>query len=212
MSIPFGNTGENPERPRCVLASASSVVLSLRRLLFLPLDPRRPSLPAKVQRQLLGSATGPRQLLGSERGPWQPLGRTKGRPSWLLVWVVLTALSGGARAADGGEECRWRRQQRDALASAAMEQEIALARTLRGRLCPDLAARAEGANAKDGQYAPIDYGAWSRCRLQAERQLEASRPVRYRNSQGFTFYTSEGATLARQADEHLRDLKERRCL
>jgi hypothetical protein len=116
-----------------------------------------------------------------------------------------------ARAA-GVEECRWLRQQRDALASAAMEQEIALARTLRQRLCPDLARRAEGANARDDHYTPIDYAAWNKCRLAAERRLEASHAVRYRNSQGFTFYTAAGGTLARQADELFARYKEAQCL
>jgi hypothetical protein len=124
---------------------------------------------------------------------------------------LLAMFSAVARAVDG-EECRWLRQQRDGLATAAMEQEIALARTLRGRLCPNLAARAEVANARDGQFSPIDYSAWSRCRVEAERQLEASRPVRYRNSQGFTFYTESGARLARQADGRLTLLKARKCL
>lgn len=201
LLVPRQTIGEPSELAWRTLVSGLLVVLSLRRLLFLRLDHLGPLLPTKV----------PRQPLGSAESHCNPLGSAKGRPGWLLVWALLAALSGGARAAEGGE-CRWRRQQRDALASAAMEQEIALARTLRGRLCPDLAARAEEANAKDGRYGPIDYGAWSRCRLQAERQLEASRPVHYRNSQGFTFYTSEGAILARQADEHLRDLQERHCL
>lgn len=126
--------------------------------------------------------------------------------------MALLAIVGGvARAADG-EECRWLRQQRDGLATAAMEQEIALARTFRGRLCPNLAARAEVANARDGLFSPIDYTAWSRCRLEAERQLEANRPIRYRNSQGFTFYTESGASLARQADERLTLLKAQHCL
>lgn len=79
--------------------------------------------------------------------------------------------------------------------------EVALARTIQQRLCPDLAARAAGANALDGVYTPIDFGAWSRCRVEAERRLEQNHPVRCRNSQNFTFYTAAGASLARQADD-----------
>jgi len=124
-----------------------------------------------------------------------------GRQALSLLLSLVVGFSPVAWADDDGAECRWLREQRDALASAAMEQELALARTMRGRLCPDLAARAEGANARDGAYAPLDFAAWSRCRQEAEKRLEASHPVRYRNSQGFTFYTAEGASLARQADE-----------
>ena len=127
--------------------------------------------------------------------------RATGRQAlFLLLLLLLVAGFRTVAWAGDGADCRWLRQQRDALASAAMEQELALARTIRGRLCPDLAARAEGANARDGAYAPLDFAAWSRCRQEAERRLEASHPVRYRNSQGFTFYTAEGASLARQAD------------
>jgi hypothetical protein len=82
-----------------------------------------------------------------------------------------------------------------------MEQELALSRWFRGRICPNLSAQAEQANARDGVYSPMDYAAWSRCRLEAERMLEASQPVRYRNLQGFIFYTPQGASLARDADK-----------
>lgn len=124
-----------------------------------------------------------------------PIGR---RGLILLVALVVGWSLGGQAAAE--EDCRALRLRRDALASAAMEQEIALARTFRERLCPDLAERAEGANALEGDDRPLDFGAWSRCRVEAERQLEQSHRVRYRNSQGFTFYTPRGAALARQAD------------
>lgn len=92
-----------------------------------------------------------------------------------------------------------------------MEKELALVRQLRAGICPDLAARAEGANARDDQYTPIDYAAWSRCRQRAERQLVASQRVWFRNKQGFMFYTPEGAALAQQADE-VAALKKRHCL
>jgi hypothetical protein len=124
--------------------------------------------------------------------------------------ALMVGLGPGAWAADG-EDCRALRQQRDALAAAAMEQEMALARWFRERLCPRLSAQAEQANARDGVYAPMDYGAWSRCRLEAERQLERSHPVRYRNLQGFTYYTQQGANLARQADDLTRQRQAMAC-
>jgi hypothetical protein len=131
-------------------------------------------------------------------------------PGWrhgpILLLAVILGSSVRALAAEQ-EECHALRLQRDALASAAMEQEVALARTIQQRLCPDLAARAAGANALDGIYRPIDFGAWSRCRVDAERRLEQIHSVRYRNAQGFTFYTAEGASLARQADA-VRKLRE----
>jgi hypothetical protein len=127
-----------------------------------------------------------------------------------VLLALVAGFSGVARAEDGAD-CRWLRLQRDALASAAMEQELALARLFRARLCPKLSSLAEGANARDGAYAPIDFAAWSRCRQEAEWRLEASHPVRYRNSKGFTFYTAEGASLARQADEIWTRRRARNC-
>ena len=88
---------------------------------------------------------------------------------------------------------------------------MALARWFRERLCPRLSVQAEQANARDGVYVPMDYGAWSRCRLEAERQLERSHPVRYRILQGFTFYTQQGANLARQADDLTRQRQAMAC-
>ncbi|MFN9426541.1 MAG: hypothetical protein ACK6CO_06120 [Cyanobacteriota bacterium] len=121
---------------------------------------------------------------------------------WKLIpgVVLLLGLGGLAHAADV-QACRELRQRREALASRAMEQELALVRTIRGRLCPRLAMQAEGANARDGRFTPINYAAWNRCRLEAERELEATHPIRYRNRQRFTFFTVAGADLAAQADQ-----------
>ncbi|MFN7629811.1 MAG: hypothetical protein ACK5R2_00800 [Cyanobacteriota bacterium] len=121
---------------------------------------------------------------------------------WQLIpgVVLLLGLGGLAHAADV-QACRELRQRREALASRAMEQELALVRTIRGRLCPRLAMQAEGANARDGRFTPINYAAWNRCRLEAERELEATHPIRYRNRQRFTFFTVAGADLAAQADQ-----------
>jgi hypothetical protein len=133
-----------------------------------------------------------------------------GRRGLSVLVALVVGWGVGAQAADEGE-CRALRQQRDALATAAMEQELALARLFREHLCPDLAVRAEGANALDGIYRSIDFGAWSRCRVEAERRLEQSHRLRYRNSQGFTYYTPEGAALARLADELRRRREAKGC-
>lgn len=148
-------------------------------------------------------------------------------PAFLIVWVVYlgslahSAEAGGAEAQkeaeNAGEKgaaqiCRDLRQQRDALAVRAMEEEMALVRTYRSRICPRLAEVAEGANARDQRFAPLDYAAWSNCRQRAEHQLEGRHSVRYRNSQAFTFYTPAGASLARQGDLLLASLKARGCL
>jgi len=80
---------------------------------------------------------------------------------------------------------------------------------------PTAAAQAgeHGIAAPDGdgepaasQEAPLlmpvdfDYTAYLECRRRAETQLQRGRPVLYSNRRGFSFYTSSGARLARQAD------------
>ena len=124
------------------------------------------------------------------------------------AWLI--GFAGLAQAGDL-QGCRELRQRRDALASRAMEQELALVRTFRGRICPRLAKQAEGANARDRQFIPINYAAWSNCRKEAERQLEATHSVRYRNRQGFTFYTAAGAALAVQADQLSKTWEDQGC-
>ncbi|MEY4353634.1 MAG: hypothetical protein RLZZ609_1875 [Cyanobacteriota bacterium] len=131
---------------------------------------------------------------------------------WQLIpgLVLLLGLGGRAHAADV-QACRELRQRREALASRAMEQELALVRTIRGRLCPRLALQAEGANARDGRFTTINYAAWNRCRLEAERKLEATHPIRYRNRQRFTFFTVAGADLAAQADQLMAQWQAQGC-
>lgn len=88
--------------------------------------------------------------------------------------------------------------------SGAMDQEIALVRSIRERICPDLARQAEAANARDLGYVLLDsfdFAAWNRCRHEAEQGLRGSKPTRYRNQKGFLFYTQQGAGLAEQADQ-----------
>lgn len=46
----------------------------------------------------------------------------------------------------------------------------------------------------------LDYSAYLQCRRQAETQLRRSRTILYTNQNGFTFYTLDGARLARDAD------------
>ena len=94
------------------------------------------------------------------------------------------------------EDCRSLREQRDQLASQAMQAEIVLLHALRQRLCPQQEAEATQANAQ----APLDYGTYIRCRERAEAQLQRSRPVLHRNRLGFTYYTADGARSAQQAD------------
>lgn len=116
---------------------------------------------------------------------------------WLACLGTLllpTALAGNL------EQCRSLRERRDALAAEAMAAEIALVQKMRGRLCPLLRRQADGANANDQLFAPIDYEALLLCRRRAEQLIERTRPVLYRNRLGFTFYTAPGADLAGQAD------------
>lgn len=115
----------------------------------------------------------------------------------------------------GLTECRSLRARRDQIASEAMQAEIALVIATRRRLCPQQEALAERANAnanpqpdastnanaaRQGGLEEFDYSAYLECRRRAELQLRRSRPVLYTNQRGFSFYTSSGARLARQAD------------
>lgn len=129
---------------------------------------------------------------------------------WLLALALLTTCAGEVQAADP-EACRVLRARRDALATRAMEEELALVRTFRNRICPRLARQAERANARDQRYEPLDYASWNQCRLEAERQLERSRPVLHRNRQAFTFYSKVGAELAEQADRISAAMKAQGC-
>lgn len=119
-----------------------------------------------------------------------------------LLPFLLVAQGLGATPA-----CPALREQRDQLATRAMRAEIALVQTIRRRLCPREEALAEQAHASgtatgdtSTQAAPLDYGAYIRCRQQAEGLLGRTRPVLYTNRQQFVFYSAEGARLARAAD------------
>ena len=113
--------------------------------------------------------------------------------------------------------CRALREQREALATAAMEAELNLVRQVRERLCSQLTRQAELANANQpppaaGSGEPAtDYRALLHCRQQAEQVLKASHPVLYRNRLGFTYYTRSGASLASRADGVQRSLLAEAC-
>lgn len=130
----------------------------------------------------------------------------------------------------GLEECRGLRARRNQLAADAMQVEIALVLATRRRLCPQLEAVAEQANANaihhdidtnraedragadrpdpsapSGQGTEVappdfDYLAYLQCRRRAEELLRRSRAILYTNLRGFTFYTLAGARRARDAD------------
>lgn len=113
--------------------------------------------------------------------------------------------------------CRTLREQRDALATKAMEAELTLVRQVRERLCGQLTRQAELANANQppptagGGLAATDYQALLHCRQQAEQLLKASHPVLYRNRLGFIYYTPTGSSLASRADGVERSLLAEAC-
>ena len=129
--------------------------------------------------------------------------------SWsFLFWQWLLLPPGLAGSL---QQCRDLRERRDALAAEAMAAEIALVQEVRGRLCPRLRRQADAANANDQVFTPIDYQALLLCRRRAEQLVERTRPVRYRNRLGFTFYTEGGADLAARADAVAREMLEQDC-
>ena len=102
-------------------------------------------------------------------------------------------------------------EQRDQLARRAMAAEVALVHAQRQRVCPQLEAlaTADGKtnDSNAGSPGQLDYGAYIRCREQAEMQLKTTRPVLCWNSAGFPFLTPEGVRLARQADALIKSLQ-----
>ena len=121
-------------------------------------------------------------------------------PQLLRALAVLLALSLTPARATEPAACQPLREQRDALASQAMEQEIALVHQYRLRRCPALTRQADGANALDRQFPAIDFNALLTCRRSAEQDLERHERRLYRNRLGFWFYTPRGAVLAGQTD------------
>lgn len=115
--------------------------------------------------------------------------------------MLLALHAAGASGATPEAACRPWREQRDALATAAMTAELQLVHQIRLELCPALERQAQRANALERDYGDnLDFQALLDCRHRAEERLRSGRPVLYRNRQGFIFYTPAGAALARQAD------------
>ncbi len=117
----------------------------------------------------------------------------------LLLLLVAGSLGAPCLAAEP-EPCDSLRDQRDALMTQAMKAEVELSRQMRDRVCPALNRQLEQTDASNGPSEPIDYLAALECRKTAEALLERKYPILYRNPLRFTFYTPQGAELARQAD------------
>jgi hypothetical protein len=116
-------------------------------------------------------------------------------------WLMALALS-LMGAAPPTPDCRVVRERRDQLLRDAMQAEIALLHGVRERLCPREEALASAANAlesREKSEATLDYTAYIHCREQAERELQRTHSVRYRNRRGVPYYTPAGEQLARQA-------------
>ena len=126
-------------------------------------------------------------------------------------WVLALPLAFGFVDPSWSVDCRQLQEQRDQLARRAMAAEVTLVHAQRQRVCPQLEALAttDGKTNESSEELPgqLDYGAYIRCREQAEMQLTAKRPVLYRNSTGFPFLTPDGARLARQADALIKALQ-----
>jgi hypothetical protein len=132
-------------------------------------------------------------------------------PPWTRFLLAAAAMAVAPALAQ--PDCRALKERRDQRMHQAMQAEITLLQSIRARLCPAQEAQAAAANALAPGHAagtPLDYSAYIRCRQRAEAHLQRSRPVLYRNTRGFAFYTVEGARLASEADglqlEH-----DRRC-
>lgn len=126
--------------------------------------------------------------------------------------VALLPLLMGAGSLRVDTDCTTFQNQRDQLSTQALQAEISLVLNIRRRLCPQEESLAEQDNANlngkgsRNSAADLDYGAYIRCRQQAELLLRRTRPVLYRNQQAFLYYTPEGARLARESDELTRQL------
>lgn len=119
----------------------------------------------------------------------------------LLAWLL------GAQAiaaSKSSEHCLRLQEQRDQWARQAWREEVKLVHQLRQNLCPQLEALAnQGADVAtkhQSELNRLDYGAYARCRRQAELELKASQPVLYSNNKGVPFFTTSGAEAASRAD------------
>jgi hypothetical protein len=122
--------------------------------------------------------------------------------------ALMVSLALGIATPGWTADCEQLEVQRDQLARRALAAEVVLLHAQRQELCPQLEAPATATGEANkevaGLPAQLDYGAYIRCREQAEMQLRASRPVLYTNHSGFPFLTPDGARLARQADALLK--------
>jgi hypothetical protein len=132
----------------------------------------------------------------------RPLGAQRMDPC--VRWALVLPLAAGFGASGWAVDCWSLQEQRDRLAGQAMAAEVALVHSQRERLCPQLEALATAdGSARDpnaGSPTQLNYGAYIRCREQAEVELLQSRPVLYKNRSGFPYLTAEGARLAGQVD------------
>lgn len=119
----------------------------------------------------------------------------------LLLVLVLT-LQAAARALD----CQALNDQRDQLVRRAMKDEVVVLHELRLKLCPQQEASATAEDSASDNK--LDFGAYIRCRQQAEVQLQNTKPVLYTNPSGFRWFTPQGARLAREADALLREMQQ----
>ena len=119
-----------------------------------------------------------------------------------LLLVLVLILQPAAKALD----CRALTEQRDQRVRRAMQEEVVVLHELRLKLCPhqEASATAEGSASEN----TLDYGAYIRCRQQAEVQLQNTKPVLYTNPSGFRWFTPQGARLAREADALLREMQQ----
>ncbi|QBE68690.1 hypothetical protein SynWH8101_1102 [Synechococcus sp. WH 8101] len=129
---------------------------------------------------------------------------TRSNP-WLLLltWLLGAQAIAATKASD---HCLRLQEQRDHRARQAWREEVKLVHQRRLQLCPQLeslAYQGTETTAKDQSQSELnrlDYGAYARCRRQAEVDLKASKPVLYINNQNVPFFTVSGAEAARKAD------------
>jgi hypothetical protein len=122
------------------------------------------------------------------------------------LWLILPA----ALQAEDLLTCDQQLQRIRSLSEQALHHEVVLVKAERQRLCPALSREADREQASGDPAQAIDYTALIDCRHRAEAALKAHRPVLHRNREGFAFYTTDGAALARDADALLQAM-EARC-
>ena len=149
------------------------------------------TLPSRLEVQRLAAMELDRDLITMY---------TSVRATLLLGLALLPQAA--ARALD----CQALNDQRDQFVRRAMKEEVVVLHELRLKLCPQQEA---SATAEDSaSESQLDFGAYIRCRQQAEVQLQNTNPVLYTNSRGFRWFTPQGVRLAREADALLREMQQ----